>query len=100
MKELVVAEIKIIPLGTPTTSLSWYVAACIDILKQEKDIKYQITAMATHVQGPLERVLEIYQKMHEIPFKMGAKRVLTSITIDDRRDKAITIESKIKAVTK
>jgi uncharacterized protein YqgV (UPF0045/DUF77 family) len=30
---------------------------------------------------------------------MGINRVLTSVVIDDRRDKAITMESKVKAVT-
>jgi len=99
MKEQVVAEIHIIPLGTPTTSLSRYVAACIDIVRQAKDISYQITAMATIIQGPLPRVLELAQKMHEVPFTMGVKRVLTTISIDDRRDKLITIESKVKAVS-
>ena len=99
MKESVIAEIKITPLGTGTASLSRYVAACIDTLKQAQDITYQLTAMGTIIQGPLERVLELVQKMHEVPFTMGAQRVSTTISIDDRRDKAITIESKVQAVT-
>ncbi len=98
MKGSVIAEIKITPLGTATTSLSRYIAACIDIVKQAPDISYQLTAMGTIIQGPLERVLELAQKMHEVPFTMGAKRVATTISIDDRRDKAATIESKVKAV--
>ena len=99
MKESVIAEIHIIPIGTVTTSLSRYIAACIDIVKQAQDISYQVTAMGTVIQGPLERVLELAQRMHEVPFTLGAKRVLTAINIDDRRDKSATIESKVKAVT-
>jgi len=99
MKEQVIAEIHIFPFGTATTSLSRYIAACIDIVRQAQDITYQITAMGTIIQGPLGRVLELAQKMHEVPFTMGVKRVVTSINIDDRRDKAITIESKVKAVS-
>ncbi len=99
MKETVIAEIKIVPLGTATTSLSRYVAACLDILKQSRDISYQLTAMGTIIQAPLERVLELTRKMHEVPFTMGSKRVSTTISIDDRRDKAATMESKVKAVT-
>ncbi len=98
MKEPIIAEIKIIPIGTTTTSLSRYIAACINTIKQAQDISYQATAMGTIIQGPLEQVLELAQKMHEVPFAMGAKRVVTTINIDDRRDKAATIESKIKAV--
>ena len=99
MKESVIAEIHIIPIGTATTSLSSYIAACLDTVKQAQDISYQLTAMGTIIQGPLERILELVQKMHEVPFTMGVKRVVTAINIDDRRDKSATIESKVKAVT-
>jgi len=98
MKAMVVAEVKILPVGTADTSLSRYVAACYDTIKEAQDISHQLTAMGTIIQGPLQRVLELAQQMHEVPFTMGAKRVLTTISIDDRRDKPITIESKVKAV--
>ena len=99
MKEQVIAEISIIPLGTATTSLSRYIAACINTVKQAQGISYQLTAMGTIIQGPLGQILELAQKMHEVPFAMGAKRVITTINIDDRRDKSITIDSKVKAVS-
>ncbi len=96
--ESVIAEIHIIPIGTATTSLSRYIAACINILNQAQDIDYRVTAMGTIIQGSLERVMELVQKMHEAPFALGAQRVVTTINIDDRRDKPMTIESKVKAV--
>ena len=99
MKEQVIAQISIIPLGTATTSLSRYIAACINTVKQAQDISYQLTAMGTIIQGSLERILELTQKMHEVPFAMGANRVVTTINIDDRRDKSVTIDSKFKAVS-
>ena len=99
MKEQVIAEIQITPLGTATTSLSQYIAACLDNVKQAQDVSYQTTAMGTIIQGPLERILDLAHQMHKAPFTLGAKRVLTSITIDDRRDKLATIESKVKAVS-
>ena len=100
MKEQVIAEIHVVPLGTATTSLSRYIVACLDVIKQAPDISYQLTAMGTIIQGPLERILELVQKMHEVPFAMGAKRVITTINIDDRRDKLITIEGKVGAVSR
>ena len=99
MKESVIARIEIVPLGTQTASLSRYVARCLDVVKQAPDISYQLTAMGTIIQAPLERLLDLAQRMHEVPFTMGAQRVLTTITIDDRRDKPATIESKVKAVS-
>ena len=99
MEGRVIAEIHVIPLGTTTTSLSRYIAACINVIKQAQDISYQLTAMGTIIQGPLERILELAQRMHEVPFAMGAKRVVTTINIDDRRDKLATMDSKVKAVS-
>jgi len=95
----VIAELVVVPLGTATTSLSRYVTACHEVLKKAEGIRYELTAMGTIIQAPLERVLELAQEMHEVPFSMGAQRVSSSIRIDDRRDKSATIESKIKAVT-
>ena len=97
MKEQVIAKIHIVPLGTATTSLSRYIAACLDIVKKAQGISYQLTATRTIIQGTLEQILELAQKMHEVPFTMGVKRVATTIYIDDRRDKSTTIEYKVKA---
>ena len=94
----VIAEIQIVPLGTATTSLSQYIAACLGAVEQAPGVSYQLTAMGTIVQGPLARVVDLAQKMHETPFAMGARRVLTTITIDDRRDKPATMASKVRAV--
>ena len=99
MEKPVIAEIHVIPVGSMTSSLSRYIAACISIIKQAKDISYRVTAMGTIIQGPIERVLKLVEEMHEVPFSLGAKRVVTTINIDDRRDKQATIESKVKAVT-
>ena len=98
MKEQAIAEIHVVPLGTGTASLSHYIAACLETVKQARDISYQLTAMGTIIQGSLEQIFELAQKMHGTPFTMGAKRVATTINIDDRRDIPATIEDKVKAV--
>jgi uncharacterized protein YqgV (UPF0045/DUF77 family) len=36
--------------------------------------------------------------MHQVPFKKGAHRVLTTLKIDDRRDKKGTLSGKKRAV--
>ena len=99
MKPPVIAMVKVVPLGTATPSVSKYVSACLDEVRAAKDITFQITGMGTILQGPMERILEIVQKMHEVPFSMGAQRVSTTINIDDRRDKPTSIEHKVKAVS-
>jgi len=98
MKGHVVAEISVVPLGTGSTSLSQFVAGCIDALEDSKEVSYQLTPMGTVIEGPLNKVLEVMKQLHEIPFSRGASRVLTTLKIDDRRDKEITMSSKVAAV--
>lgn len=100
MKGQVVAEVSIIPVGTGGTGLSRYIAACLEVLEGRKDITYRLTAMGTIIEGPLDKVLEVICKMHEVPFNKGASRVVTSIKIDDRRDKPSTMAGKIESVMK
>jgi uncharacterized protein (TIGR00106 family) len=98
MDNSVIAEIKILPFGTETVGVSHILADCVNVLEKATDISYQVTPMATIVQGPLDRILELVKEMHELPFSQGIQRVVTTITIDDRRDKQITMEGKVKAV--
>jgi len=96
---LAVVEISIVPLGTGSTSLSPYVAACEKVLREHSgDLKYELTAMGTIIEGDLDQIIKLIRMLHEVPFNSGALRVSTSIKIDDRRDKQGTIEQKVKSV--
>jgi uncharacterized protein (TIGR00106 family) len=100
MNGRVVAEVSIVPIGTADASISQYVAASIEVLEDRKDLIYRLTPMGTVIEGPLNKVLEAIQAMHEIPFAKGALRVVTNIKIDDRRDKPSTMSSKLQSVLK
>ena len=96
---MAVAEFSIVPLGTGSTSLSPYVAACEQELRAHGEgLKYELTAMGTIIEGDLDSILTMIRRLHEVPFKQGAQRVSTSIKIDDRRDKTGSITQKIKSV--
>ena len=56
--------------------------------------------MSTILEGEMDDVLAAVKAMHEAPFRMGALRVSTTLRIDDRRDKQITMEGKLAAVRK
>jgi uncharacterized protein (TIGR00106 family) len=99
MRNQVIAEVTVVPLGTKTPQVSPYVAHCIDVLRKAQGISFQITPMGTIIQGPMARVLELVAEMHEVPFTEGAGRVVTTLKIDDRRDKLITMDSKVRAVS-
>ncbi len=98
MKERVVAEIAVIPLGTGSAGLSQYVAACLKVLENRKDISYQLTAMGTIIEGTLDKVMEVAAQLHEVPFSKGVSRVVTTLKIDERRDKEHSIEAKLSSV--
>jgi uncharacterized protein (TIGR00106 family) len=100
MKDHVIIEVAVVPLGTGSTSLSGYVAACDALLENNRDVSYRLTPMGTIIEGPLDKVIKVILEMHEIPFENGAMRVMTTIKIDDRRDKKITMDGKIKSVLK
>jgi uncharacterized protein (TIGR00106 family) len=91
-------EITVLPVGTQTPSVSRYVAGAIKILQDEPGIKYELTAMGTIIEGDRERLLAVADKMHLSAFDAGAIRVVTTIKIDERLDKPLTIAGKIKAV--
>ncbi len=94
----VVAEISIVPLGTGSASVSEYVAACLDVVEQQKKVAYRLTPMGTILEGSLDDILAITRKMHEEPFNRGAMRVVTTLKIDDRRDKTLSMNGKVQSV--
>lgn len=96
---MAIGEVSIVPIGTGSTSVSDYVAACVKVLK-DSGMTYELHGMGTIVEGDLKDLFEVVLKMHEVPFKAGALRVVTTIKIDDRRDKKASAQDKVKAVYK
>ncbi len=94
---MAIVEVSIVPLGLSTTSLSEQVASVLQPLK-DSGLHYTLTAMGTIIEGDLEEVMRCVLKMHEVPFQKGRGRVYTTIKVDDRRDKPITIEGKVHSV--
>ena len=94
---MAIIEVSIVPLGLSTTSLSEQVASVLKPLKSS-GLHYTLTAMGTIIEGDLKEVMECVLKMHEVPFHKGIRRVYTTIKIDDRHDKAATMEGKIRSV--
>ena len=97
---MAIAEVSVVPLGTKTPSVSQYVARAIKVLEQEKDMKYEITPMGTIIEGDLDRILAVVGKMHEGVFGEEVARVLTTVKIDDRRDKAQSMKAKLHSLKK
>ncbi|WP_078552848.1 MTH1187 family thiamine-binding protein [Bacillus alkalicellulosilyticus] len=98
-KKLAIVDVTIIPIGTNSPSVSDYVADIQSVLESYSDrISYRLTPMSTIIEGELAVLFEVIQAIHEVPFHAGVQRVATNIRIDDRRDKAQTMDSKVAAV--
>ncbi|MEJ2471857.1 MAG: MTH1187 family thiamine-binding protein [Desulfuromonadales bacterium] len=95
---MAVVEISVVPLGTATTSVSTYVAACVEVVAAS-GLNYRLTPMGTVVEGDLDDLLPVLRRLHEVPFQQGAQRVSTLLKIDDRRDREVSnFEQKITSV--
>jgi uncharacterized protein (TIGR00106 family) len=95
---MISAELTIIPIGTSSTSLSNYVAAAVAAL-DETGINYQLSGMGTLLEAETpDELFDAIKNAHEAVFKAGMDRVVTSVKIDDRRDRDRTMDDKVRSV--
>ena len=90
-------EISVVPVGTGKTSIGDYIADVIRVC-QKKKVKYRLTDMGTIIEGSARDLFTLARMLHETPFRRGVKRVVTTISIDDRRDKRVRLEDKVSSV--
>jgi len=95
---MAIAEVSVVPLGTKTPSVSQYVTRAIKVLEQEQRIKYEITPMGTIIEGDLGTILDVVKRMHVAVLREEVARVVTTVKIDDRRDKPLTMKGKLDSV--
>ncbi len=95
---MAIVRVSIVPLGTGSPSLSKYVTRAVKVVRDHGDIHCELTSMGTILEGDLDQILKVIREMHETVFAADVQRVLTSITIDDRRDKPVKMEDKIRSV--
>jgi uncharacterized protein (TIGR00106 family) len=94
---MAVVEFTVIPVGTGSPSVGEWVVK-IQRMVRDSGIKHQLTPMSTVLEGDLAEILALIRKAHEGTLSSGVRRVLTSITIDDRTDKPLTMEGKLRRV--
>ena len=89
------AEFSVVPIGSGE-SVSEYVAECIKIVRKS-GVRYALTPMATVMEGDLVEVMEVILQCHQRVLEMS-DRVITSITIDDRKGVMDAMTQKIRSV--
>jgi uncharacterized protein (TIGR00106 family) len=94
------AEISIVPITRGRdTSMSKEVAAAFDAIRKTKNLRADLTALGTQVEAKdLGSVLQAVKAAHRAAKSAGAKRVISTVRIDERLDKAQTLQDKVKSV--
>ena len=90
-------HLTIIPLGTQTASVGGFVAE-IQRTLEAAGVQFQLTDMGTIIEGDSRDLLELAGRLADLPFKSGVQRVVTQISLDDRRDKKISLGDKTASV--
>lgn len=85
----------IIPIGTGS-SLSTQIAEVLKIV-DESGLNYELHAMGTIVEGEWDKIFTLIEKCHKILLE-SSDRVLTTITIDDRKGKKNRLTGKVESV--
>ena len=90
-------QFSIIPLGKGS-SIGDEVARVLRIVDGSK-LPYKINPMGTVVEGSWAEIVRLIRKCHNTVLK-NSERVITTISIDDRKGKKNRIEEKVRSVEK
>ncbi|KAK4948080.1 UPF0045 protein M15 [Elasticomyces elasticus] len=93
------ADFCLIPLGTPTASVSAQIAD-VQRLMKKSGLKYSMHSAGTTVEGSWDDVTRLIGQAHSILHEKGIVRIQTDIRIGSRTDKSQTMEDKVSAVEK
>lgn len=88
-------QFSIIPVGKGA-SIGDDVAKVLNIV-DKSGLPYKINPMGTVVEGTWDAVMALIKKCHSTVLK-GGERVVTTISIDDRKGKPGRIEEKVRSV--
>jgi uncharacterized protein (TIGR00106 family) len=96
------AEISVIPIrirSETTTSMSKEIAAAFDAIQKIKGLKTMLTPMGTQIESNnFANILQAIEVAHQAVRTAGIKRIMSTIRIDERLDKSISLEEKVESV--
>ncbi len=93
---MIVADFALVPMGTGTGA-GKYIRGVYEMLT-ESGVKYLPGPMATSVEAQsFDELFSIIKKANDKMADMDVKRIITTVRIDYRLDKEISIDSKLSA---
>jgi uncharacterized protein (TIGR00106 family) len=94
------AEISIEPIGTSHTSMSKEISAAYSAIRNITNLKkVTLTPMSTQIESNnLDDIFQAIRVAHNSAKSAGAKRIISTIRIDERLDKQNTLDEKVHSV--
>jgi uncharacterized protein (TIGR00106 family) len=96
-EERMLIEFSIVPIGTGS-SVGDRLAEVLKLI-DESGLPYKLNPMGTVVEGEWDELFGLVKKCHKAVMKKE-ERVITTISIDDRKGKAARIEAKVESIEK
>jgi uncharacterized protein (TIGR00106 family) len=90
-------EFSIVPIGSGS-SIGDRLAEVLKAV-DESGLPYKLNPMGTVVEGEWDELFRLVKKCHKTVMK-NEERVLTSISVDDRKGRTNRIEGKMKSIEK
>lgn len=91
----ILLEFSVVPIGKGA-SISPQVARALKIVS-ESGVPYKANPMGTVIEGEWDELMALVKKCHAEVMK-DAERVVTTITIDDRKGKQDRLEKKLESL--
>ncbi|KAK7511865.1 YkoF-like protein [Phyllosticta citriasiana] len=91
------ADFCLIPLGTPTASVSAEVAA-VQRLLQKSGLKHSMHSAGTTVEGSWDDVMRLIGQCHSMLHQNGVVRIQSDVRIGTRTDKKQSFDDKVAKV--
>ena len=97
----IIAELVLSPRSTDNISLSQPLKEALSILHKIPHLEIKTHAMGTNIAcNDLNLLLDAVKQVHNFLFTRGFPRVVTTLKIDERRDKPNRkLEDKIKSIS-
>ncbi len=94
---MAIVAVSISPVGEGV-SVSRFVGAAVRVARAETRVRVRLDPIFTTLEGDYYLSEDEIRRMQEAVFEAGAVRVGTVIKIDDRRDRAASMDDKVRGV--
>ena len=94
---MAIVAVSISPVGEGA-SVSRYVTAALRVAREQDRVRVRLDPMFTTLEGDLDDIFHLVRAMQEAVFEAGAVRVGTVMKIDERRDRDVRMEDKVRTV--